>query len=172
MAILPGKAIRKFVIISCVGLLAIGAVASVVTIVSARGRRDADLIRSTQEANGLVSRVYEYRKSTGKYPLSLAELRPIARDVASKHVKKGPADADDDFCATWCWSYIHRGDESPPILRRYVGDHGYLIYEFAPSSGYYYPGNVDEGWIVTSEGSRRYLQSFFSKKGKPATDGW
>jgi hypothetical protein len=39
--------------------------------------------------------------------------------------------------------------------------HGSLSYEFAPTSDYSFPKNVDEGWVVSNEGSRRYLRSFF-----------
>jgi hypothetical protein len=88
--------------------------------------------------------------------------------VIAKHVKDLSGE-DSDFCATWCWTYHHRGNASPPILVRYIGDHGFLMYEFAPSSGYCYPKDADEGWVVTSEGSKRYLRSFYSKN--DATSG-
>ncbi len=158
---------RRFLVKACVVLFITGLAANVMTVLSAWRNRDAELIRSLDDVRGLISRAYEFRQATGEYPRSLAELRPIAGDVISNHVKNNLRD-DNDFCASWCWTYLHRGDVRPPILRRYVGDHGYLMYEFSPSSGYCYPKNVDEGWVITSEGSKRYLRSFFHKNDGPS----
>ena len=130
--------------------------AIVLAVLSAEKSYDADLIPSTAEVSGLIHRIYDYRSATGKYPDSLVKLRPIAGDVISKHEKDYLGREDDFcFCSNWCWTYWNKPGIVPPLLKRYVGNHGDLIYMFAPS-GFSVrkdlDGNPDEGWVVTSEG--------------------
>jgi hypothetical protein len=153
------RAFRRVVVPAVVAFIVIGLAANVMTVVSASRNRDQELIRSTDEVTALVSQIYAYRLANGRYPLSLAALRPIPGDVISNHVKNDLRD-DDDYCATWCWTYHSRGDLAPPILSRPICAHATLRYEFAPSSGYCYPKNFNDGWIVTDEGSKRCLKSF------------
>jgi hypothetical protein len=126
--------------------------------------RDAELIQTTEDVNEVVARIYEQRATTGTFPRTIAELRPIAGDISSKH-EKDYFGEDNDFCHVWCWTYLYRSSTEPLILRRYVGDHGYLMYTFAPTGN---PSSKksneesEEGWIVTSEGRARHLGPFFA----------
>ena len=153
------RTIERFVAISIFGFIAVGCMATLVSLVTARRQYDAELIDSTDEVGELVKRIYDYRKVNDGYPRSLEELRPIAGDVVSKHERDHMGN-DENFCSTWCWRYFYRGDTSPPTLFRSIS-HGNLTYEFAPSWKNSYPTNVDEGWIASNEGSERYLRSFF-----------
>lgn len=155
------KLFRRSVVRAAVAFCAFGLVANIVTVVSAFRSRDSELIRSTDEVSGLIGRIYTFRQTKGKYPHSLAELRPIAGDVESRHEHSNVKN-DEDYVSTWCWTYHFRGDVAPPFLSRHLGAHSRLQYEFAPSSGYWYPKGADEGWVVTDEGDKRYLKSFFS----------
>jgi hypothetical protein len=159
MTNLAEGAFRRAIVGAVAGFFVIGFAATVTTLVDAFRSRDEELIRSTEEVNGLVSRIYAFREAKGKYPRSLAELRPIPGDVVSKHGKSHLGE-DEDFYATWCWTYHHRAEVAPPFLSRPVAAHTKLVYEFAPSSRSDFPKNVDEGWVITSEGSKRYLKSF------------
>ncbi len=161
MARLTGRAIRRYIAIGFLGFLTVGCAATLVSLFTAWRQFDSDLIQSTEEVSGLINRIYEFRKASGEYPRSLAELRPIEGDVGSKHERNYSED-DEDYCATWCWTYFKLRTGDPPVLFRHV-HHGRLAYEFASSSGDYYPENADEGWVVSSEGGHRYLRSFFSK---------
>ncbi len=129
------RAFRRVVVCTVVALFVIGLAANVMTVVSAFRNRDEELIRSTDEVTALVGQIYAYRQAKGQYPPSLADLRPIPGDVIPNHVKNYLGE-DEDYCATWCWTYHYRGDVSPPFLSRDIRTHATLRYEFAPSSGY------------------------------------
>jgi hypothetical protein len=171
MAGAPRPVNRRYATIAFVVFLASGFAAVVLAILSAEKSYDAELMRSTAEVSGLIHRIYHYRRANGKYPDSLVELRPISGDVISNH-EKDYLGRDDDFCfcGNWCWTYWYKPAIVPPLLKRYVGNHGDLTYTFAPSG---YPsskkpdGPLDEGWSVSSEGNTRYLRSFFGTNGNP-----
>jgi hypothetical protein len=163
---------RKYATVAFLVFLASALAAIVLAVLSVEKSQDAELIRSAAEVTGLIHRIYEYRRATGKYPDSLVELRPIAGDVISKHERDYSGREDDYcYCGNWCWTYWYKPGVVPPLLKRYVGNHGDLTYNFAPS-GFPVPKNAvgypDEGWVVTSEGNARYLRSFFGKIGDPA----
>ena len=171
MASTPRSVNRRYATVAFLVCLCSMFVAIVLAVTSAEKSYDADLIRSTAEVDGLLNRIYEYRRATGKYPNSLADLRPIVGDVISKHEKDYLGRKDNFcFCTIWCWTYWYKPEVIPPLLKRYVGNHGDLTYNFAPS-GFPVPKNAvgypDEGWVVTSEGNARYLRSFFSTSDSP-----
>jgi hypothetical protein len=161
----PLRLCRKLFVALCVFLVGVGFASTVLLVFRHGFDHDAALIRSTGEVEGIIARIYEHRRTAGEYPVSLAELRPIAGDNLSKRAKNNPTE-DQQFCADWCWTYMHKPGIIPPMLRRYVGDHGDLVYLFAPSGVPVQPSPDEipaEGWFVTSEGRTRFLRSFFSK---------
>ena len=154
------SAIERVIASAFFGFLAVGCAATLIGLATAWRRYDADLLRSTDEVAGLITRIYEYRRANAQYPHSLAELGPITGNVVSKHQRDSTGN-DECFCAAWCWRYLYRGGASPPALYRSLS-HGNLSYEFASSSDYCFPKNIDEGWVASNEGSRRYLRSHFT----------
>jgi hypothetical protein len=158
-----GSVLRRSAIIACLVFLALGAAASLLTLVSLERQRNSELAQSTTEAEGLIWQIYRYREANGCYPLDLTGLRPIAGERPSKN--RSEVTDKNRFCARWCWTYLNRGDAAPPIIFRDADYHTRLIYEFAPSSGYYFPPGANEGWIVNQEGSCRYLRSISGSGG-------
>ncbi len=152
-----GRTLRKIIVIAIPGVLVLGFATTILTIVIAWNASDAEILRSTREADGVVKQVYEYRKRIGRYPRDLYELQPATGETTSENLFQ--VNGKGQFCDGWCWTYAYRGDATPPILFREADYHMRIMYEFAPSHGFYLPSGVNEGWVVRQEGDVRYLRS-------------
>jgi hypothetical protein len=99
--------------------------AIVLAVQSATKNYDAALIRTTAEVRGVIQRIYEYRRATGKHPDSQVELRPIAGDEISKRVLTtvGGHRTWELFVVCLTLAYLvavstsRRQDSCPPVCR-------------------------------------------------------
>ena len=126
---------------------------------------DRELIESTEDVGELIAVIYDYRKSNGAYPSGLNDLDTVAREKLLTKDKNRTL-SDHAFWGRWRWSYMSRGP-TPPIIVRDAGSRTRLRYEFTPSVDRILPADANEGWVSSSDGSVKYLKSFFSGGRQP-----